>query len=263
VPIFYGALFGLLTCILLDDLGLLRLLPTVRRVPHTAPLFIFFGAVLGAVRREKWFAGTTAFCAVLWMVVAFSPLAARLVRPLPMQASATEIARGADAVVVLSSRIQNDGEFTETALQRLMRGLELAQSGRAPLLVLTEVRPPSGSYTSATKELTGKLKISVPITTLKGPMRDTRDEAVAVAKLAKERGWKRILLVTSPTHTRRSAMTFRQASRAQKLIVLPVSSQETTTDLEMLDDPGDRLRAFDMALHEIVGTWVYKLRGWI
>ena len=195
--------------------------------------------------------------------MAYSPLASRLVRPLPVQAAPSEIARGADAVVVLSSRIQNDGEFTNVSLQRLIRGLELVRGGHAPVLVLTELRPPAGSYAAAAKTLTENLKAPVTIVTLKGPMRDTHDEAGAVAKLAKERGWKRVFVVTSPTHTRRASLVFKRSARAIKLVVLPVASQETDTDLQTLDNPGDRLRAFGMAIHEMLGLQIYRRRGWI
>ena len=35
-----------------------------------------------------------------------------------------------------------------------------------------------------------------------GPVRSTHDEAVLAARLFQERGWRSVLLVTSPTHTR-------------------------------------------------------------
>ena len=38
------------------------------------------------------------------------------------------------------------------------------------------------------------------------PVRSTRDEALLVGQLAKERGWKSVLLVTSPTHSRRAPL---------------------------------------------------------
>ncbi len=215
------------------------------------------------MRREKWLQIFTGVAAILWLVVAFSPLSARLVGPLLLQAAPAEIARGADAVVVLASFIQSDGEFTSDALHRLLRAIELIRSGRAPRLVLTEVRPPAGSYSVAAKKLAANLKIPINLITLKGPMGDTHDEAVAVAKLAKQRGWKRIFLVTSPTHTRRASLVFRHAAREIKLVVLPVASQETTTDLQTLDTPADRLRAFGMAMREVVGLQIYRRRGWI
>lgn len=260
---FAGALAAMLVWMPLNDLGVISLLPLLRNAPWASVLFLVGGAGVGALGREKWLQGLAAASVVFWLIVAFTPLAARLVRPLPVQASAQEIARGADAVVVLSSSIQDDGEFTKSSLPRLMRGLELVRGGRAKTLVLTELRPPNGSYTAAAKKLTQNLKIPVPIVTIKGPVIDTHDEAVATAELARQRGWKRIFLVTSPTHTRRASLVFRHASRARKLVVLPVAAQEIVTDLQTLHDPDDRVRAFDLAIHEIIGLKVYRRRGWL
>ncbi len=261
-----GALAAMMVWMPLNDLGVLVILPMLRNVSWTPLIFVACGAVIGALGREKslrWLQGFAAASVVFWLVVAYSPLAARLMRPLPVQSSAGEIARGADAVVVLSSRLQDDGEFTQNSLPRLMRGLELIRSGRAKTLVLTEVAPPSGSYTAAAKKLTHNLKIPVSIVTIKGIVRDTHDEAVAVAALARQRKWKRIFVVTSPSHTRRSALVFRHAARSLKLVVLPVASQEITTDVQTLNEPGDRVRAFGMAVREIIGMKIYRRRGWI
>jgi uncharacterized SAM-binding protein YcdF (DUF218 family) len=92
-----------------------------------------------------------------------------------------------------------------------------------------------------------------------GPVGDTHDEAVLVSKLARQQGWKKILLVTSPTHSRRAALTFAKTG----LTVISTPCQETGFDLENLNTSGDRLMAFRTALHELVGLRVYRTRGWI
>ena len=90
-----------------------------------------------------------------------------------------------------------------------------------------------------------------------GPVANTRDEARLVAGLAAERGFRTILLVTSPTHTRRAAAAFEKKGLA--VVVSP--SVETRFDLETLDDPDDRVKAFGNLLHERLGLLVYRLRG--
>jgi uncharacterized SAM-binding protein YcdF (DUF218 family) len=79
-----------------------------------------------------------------------------------------------------------------------------------------------------------------------------------VRRLARDRHWKRILLVTSPTHSRRALLTFRRAG----LDAVSVPCRETRYYLEDPRLPGDRLRAFSDALYEIIGLQVYRLRGW-
>lgn len=180
-----------------------------------------------------------------------------------MQATPGEIAQGADAVVVLSSRIQNDGEFTPEALQRLIRGLDIVRNRQAPVLVLTEVAPPSGSSTVAAKDLARRLQMPLRLVTCSGTVRDTHDEALAVTAMGQRLGWKRLFVVTSPTHTRRAALVFRHAAQGTPLVILPVASQETSADLQTLDRPDERRRAFSFALHERVGLQIYRWRGWI
>jgi uncharacterized SAM-binding protein YcdF (DUF218 family) len=92
-----------------------------------------------------------------------------------------------------------------------------------------------------------------------GRIRNTHDEAVAVARLFRERGWSRVLAVTSPTHTRRAAA----ALEKEGLRVFAVPSAETRFDLERLRRPGDRREAFAAIAHERVGLLVYRRRGWI
>jgi uncharacterized SAM-binding protein YcdF (DUF218 family) len=162
----------------------------------------------------------------------------------------------ADAIVVLASNIQRDGELTPAAMSRLVHGLELLADGRAPRLVLTEIRPPARSYREPARALMGTLHVEGELVAV-GPVRDTRDEAQAVARLFAERGLKSLILVTSPTHTRRAALTFER----QGLTVTASPAVETLFDLETLDTADDRLKAFGPLLHERLGLWLYALRG--
>jgi len=86
-----------------------------------------------------------------------------------------------------------------------------------------------------------------------------RTEAVAVARLLRERGWKRVLAVTSPLHSRRAAASL----EAQGIEVASCPSMEPRFDVNALRPGGDRLEAFGHALHERLGLFVYRRRGWI
>jgi uncharacterized SAM-binding protein YcdF (DUF218 family) len=92
-----------------------------------------------------------------------------------------------------------------------------------------------------------------------GPVRSTRDEALAVAALCRERGWRRVLVVTSPTHSRRASL----ALEREGVVAVSSPSVETRFDLETLDRPAERLKAFGSLTHECVGLWIYGRRGWL
>jgi uncharacterized SAM-binding protein YcdF (DUF218 family) len=248
-----GAASALLSWVLLDQLGILWLIPPLRGRDELVLAAAAFGLVIGITKACRVLHGLTVLVVACWGTVFLSPLAVRMVRPLKVEQPPAP----ADAVVVLASRIQPDGDFTEHALARMVRGLELAQGKFASRLVVSELPLPAGSHAAAATGLANRLGVHCAIESV-GPVEDTHDEALLVGRLARERGWRRILLVTSPTHSRRAVAAFRKTG----LEVVSTPCRETRYDLENPRRPGERLRAFADALHEIVGLQIYRMRGW-
>lgn len=102
------------------------------------------------------------------------------------------------------------------------------------------------------------LRIQVPIDVV-GPVSDTRDEAVAVSRLAKARGWSRVIVVTHPWHTRRAAAAFEKAG----IRVIRAPCPDGELDRENPSGPGDRFSCFRRWAHEWCGYYYYRLRGWV
>lgn len=190
----------------------------------------------------------------LWLGVLFTPLCATLAAPLRR----IEAARPADAVFVLSSHVQADLDPTSAAMSRLQQGLDLVAAGHAPRLVISELHPPWARYEPWTRQRLGAQRLDAELVVV-GPVRNTRDEAVAVARLFRERGWRRVLLATSPSHSRRAAESF----EACGLEVVSVPAVETRWDEPGFPERIDRLGAFGALAHEWVGLAYYRLRGWI
>ena len=209
-------------------------------------------ALLWSTRWRPLVAVGAGLLGLLWLLVAFTPVTQWMAKGLVR----SDAVGDADAVVVLASNIQKDGELTAPALSRLVHGLELLAQGRAPRLVLTEIPPPARSYAEPARALLSALHLQGELIAV-GPVRNTRDEARAVADLFKARGLKSLILVTSPTHTRRAALTFER----QGLSVFASPAVETLYDLETLDGSDDRLTAFGHLLHERLGLWLYTVRG--
>jgi uncharacterized SAM-binding protein YcdF (DUF218 family) len=102
--------------------------------------------------------------------------------------------------------------------------------------------------------------------------RTTAEEARALETLARRRGWRSVLLVTSATHLPRSVATFR---RLTTLMITPVacdylyaaSDRGGTPTLasgiqDLLPDAG-ALNLTSVAVREGIGLIVYRLRGWV
>jgi uncharacterized SAM-binding protein YcdF (DUF218 family) len=245
-----GALLGLLV----KDLGLESALSYWGDV---APWIVSAALVSAAFWRTRlrWIiGGTTACLGILWLAVAFTPLTTWLARDLPRR----DTPRAGDAVFVLGSSIQMDGELTTEAMSRLLHALQLLARGQAPRLIVSELHPPIPSYAELARRLMTDLGMTYDVLAV-GPTGNTRDEAAAVGELFRERGWHKLLLVTAPTHSRRASAAFEK----EGIEVISSPSVQTRFDLERLDWFDDRIEAFGSLVHERLGLWVYRLRGWI
>jgi len=245
-----GALFGFVVV----DLNLPSLVSYLGDRSYLLPIFAALGGLVWLTPLRRLAAVAVALLATLWVAVSFTPLTARLADGLVRR----DPVDNADAVFVFASRIQEDGDPTSDAMSRLLKGIELMAEGRAPWLVVSEVPPPAGSYAPLARAWLAALARRGEVLQL-GPIANTHDEAVALAELGRERGIRRVLAVTSPTHTRRASATLEK----QGLLVISVPGVETNFDLERLRYPGDRRRAFGPIAHERIGLLVYRRRGWI
>ena len=249
-----GLAVGGAAALLARDLDLPTLVSYWGSRSPLVPALALLLALVWLTRLRPLVAGATALLALAWLAVVFTPLTAWMAQGL----SRRDAVRSADAVFVLASRTQDDGEPTCTAQSRLLHGLELLGEGRAPRLVVSELPPPFAAYAPQARSWMTSFGVQGELLAV-GPVRSTREEAVLVARLFRERGWRSVLLVSSPSHTRRAAATFAR----EGLDVISSPALETQFDMERLDRPDDRLFAFGSLLHERAGLVFYRWRGWI
>lgn len=212
------------------------------------------GAVLAVTRLRPLLWVSTGLCCALMLVVAYTPLVVR-----PTQALVREdTLRASDAVVVLSSSIRKTGEMDDSFQNRVLHGYEVLRQGFAPRLIVTRLAPLSRpkSYVPAIRQQFRNLQFDYPVEEV-GPVGNTYDEALAVAALLKEKGWKRVVLVSDPTHLRRAAATFKKAGVS--VICSPCRNPEY--DMTRILDPGERLKACRDLFHETIGYETYRLQG--
>ena len=98
---------------------------------------------------------------------------------------------------------------------------------------------------------------------LEDQSRNTYENGLFTARLLHERGWQRILLVTSASHMRRSVGVFERqglevtaAPTDFAVVEIPFSPLRLTPDVEAL-------RASSRAVKEYVGIFVYWLRDYL
>jgi uncharacterized SAM-binding protein YcdF (DUF218 family) len=138
------------------------------------------------------------FCAVLY-------LARRPILRFAAESWIVEDAAGkADALIVLS----DDNFYAD----RATRAAELFREGKASLVVASgrRLRPNAGIAELMEHDLIERGVPKDKIVRLAHDADNTREEAEAVARLAKERRWHSVIVVTSNYHTRRARYIFRR-----------------------------------------------------
>jgi uncharacterized SAM-binding protein YcdF (DUF218 family) len=178
-----------------------------------------------------------------------------------------------DVVVMLSSGYYaSDRDLYGFALSdagsRILTALELARLGKVKALVLGGSVPISGRPGAVAPALLEDwvrswALVSAAVTNL-GICMDTHDEATRFRKLKDDCGWKKVILVTSALHIRRSEALFRK----QGIEVVPVACDFQVHGVP--DYLGFRpfpqwqgFKLLSLYLHEKIGWWVYRARGWI
>lgn len=180
----------------------------------------------------------------------------------------------ADAIVLLGggagpSRYETGGVHLTPAGDRLVMAQALFQLRKAPVLLLGGNANKLDGVVHFESLIVRDLLVTwgVPAEAMipLGANEDTHDEALKVRALAAERGWHRVLLVTSANHMRRASAVF----RAQGLEVIPVPCNFLTTVGTAPPPSGVAVPRYDgfvkmsIWLHEEVGWWTYRHRGWI
>ena len=220
-----------------------------------------------AIPASAWFSLTALTC---------TPLASLLISSLENTHARVAIndLPAADVIVCLGggaepSGAEPSGFHLKSSGDRLTTGMVLLAAQKAPLLVLggggyadkDEMLSEADRVAHKTRSLTGTSHSIVSL----GICADTRDEALKVAALTQEKGWKRILLVTSAYHMPRAAGTFQKMGLP--LVAVPcnyLSSVNRVGTLRWLHLPhAEGLSIFDTWLHEMLGTWFYRSKGWM
>lgn len=227
-------------------------------------------------KKQRAFAAAGTLLALFITIIGSTSAPGKLLASLERPYAGVDIAAlpPADAIVLLgggaaTSRYEASGIHLTIAGDRLVMAHALFQMGKAPVLLLGGNANKLDGVIRFESELARDLLLTwgipQPAMIPLGSNRDTHEEALKVRALATERGWRRVLLVTSANHLRRAAATF----RAQGLEVVPAPCNFLTTVATAPPPPGvsvprhDGFVKMSIWLHEQAGWHIYRRRGWI
>ena len=236
------------------------------------------GWVVIACWHRRW--RNAAVPAVAWFILTAltcTPLASLLISSLENTHGRIAISdlSAEDVIVCLGggaepSPSEPSGVHLKSSGDRLTTAMALLAQQKAPLLVLSGggYADKSGGMLSEADRVVDSMRslswTTQPVLSL-GICADTRDEALKVAALTKEKGWKRILLVTSAYHMPRAAGSFQKMGLS--IVAVPCNYLSTVNRvgaLQWLHLPHpEGLSVFDVWLHEILGTWFYRSKDWM
>ncbi|MDB6114241.1 MAG: hypothetical protein JWQ83_414 [Lacunisphaera sp.] len=175
----------------------------------------------------------------------------------------------ADAVIVLGGILGPKTEpgfipnFSDTS-ERFEAGVALLAAGKAGNLIFTGAKTGWAGSTLTEGDELKRLAIAHGISAerifVTSWVRNTADEAGAVAALMREQHWHSIILVTSAWHMPRAAYQFKRAG--VNCAIFPVDFRgDTTRKVTVIDfvPRADAWQMTDTALRETYGYWFYRV----
>jgi uncharacterized SAM-binding protein YcdF (DUF218 family) len=209
--------------------------------------------------RSLWRVGerVAALLGVLLLVVFYTPVTDWIAGPLFINPNPTN----ADAIVVLASWANARGELNEPGLRRAIAAGRLYRAGLARTVVITGDRPnlsreDAGDSLDASAKLLQELGVPPSAIVLEDHSGNTRESAINIAAMARQRGWGRLVLVTDATHMRRTRAVFAHQG-------LSVSCEPTMMWRIGGNGASNRLAKLGAVVHEYGGLAYYRARGWI
>jgi len=237
-------------------------------------------AALWMIRGRKW--REASFCAAIaaaLSVIGSTRVPARLLATLERPYATRNLTNlpPCDAVVMLGGTLYVSSgdplgfDFGEPA-DRVLTAIDLFKQKHAEVLVLGggggRSRLPSGNAWSEGEVMKPWLAKQGVTGTNVFPLRNcanTREEAIEVAALAKERQWKRVLLVTSAYHMKRAAGLFAKVGVPFESVAcdfVGLASLENQKRFSPFPKTGG-FHQLDLFLHEWFGWLYYRWRGWV
>lgn len=208
-------------------------------------------ANISRFRRIFWYVLNTLVFFVV--VIVYTPLVPSLV-PKLIRAEKPE---RADAVVVLGTYVSDEGRISSEGLNRLLYGATLVSKGFASTLIRTTLPDTYPSSIGDVSEVVSILDKGIKMQSV-GPASNTREEALIVKEFLRQRGFVRIILVTSPLHSRRAGNAFEKVGISTQVVPSP----ERDNSLTGLDEPRIRWSTFWTCLYEFTANRSYRIRGW-
>jgi uncharacterized SAM-binding protein YcdF (DUF218 family) len=193
--------------------------------------------------------------ALAYLLVFQTPLVWWLAEPLRVSAAPT----AADAIVVFAGGVGESGRAGGGFQERVTRAIELYRAGHAPRMVFSSGFIFTMREAEVMKAVAVANGVPAEAILLEESASNTHDNVAFTKRILDERGWRRVLLVSSPYHMRRALLTWRRLAPEVTVIPTPVPESQFYDRHER----GITLEQIRGLLHEVAAIVQYWWRGWI
>lgn len=205
-------------------------------------------------RAHRRVLGTVATLVLAYALLFHTALPWTLASPLRLSAPP----QAADAIVVLAGGVGESGQAGGGYQERVKRAVELYDSGFAPRMVFESGYAFAFREAEIMRDLALSLDVPDSAIILETTGVNTYDQVVKVRAVLAERGWRSILLVSSPYHMRRAVSVWRKQAPDVRVVPTPVSQSQFYAH-----DQGANLDQLRGLAREYAALVWYWWKGWI
>jgi uncharacterized SAM-binding protein YcdF (DUF218 family) len=232
-------------------------------------LLILFGLTSRGARFRR---SASALALFVLLLFSFEPVSNALFRSLEDPPLRTVHADVTYDVAILLGGVDNDkvaGTWGERAYndnnERLLETFDLLRTGKAKNAIVSggalASEPEAMNEATVLVEQLASWGISRDRLVVEGRARNTHENATLSAAIVRERGWTRVLIVTSAFHMPRAYGCFRAEGLAVDALPVDFRSYGGAYSGELIPR-ADHLAESSAALREWLGRLVYRARGY-
>ena len=191
---------------------------------------------------------------VAYLLIFQTPIVWWAAEPLRIDAAP----RKADAIVVFAGGVGESGEAGGGYQERVKQAVDLYRGGYAPRMIFSSGFVFAFQEAEVMKSLAMANGVPASAITLETQAVNTRDNVVQSEQILHERGWRSILLVSSPYHMRRALLTWRRAAPDIEVTPTPVPQSQFYAH-----GRGASLEQIRGLVQEYAAIVYYWWNGWI
>lgn len=231
-------------------------------------LILAYGALL--LKKRALFHILFLLALLILYLSSIEPVADFLLKPLERQHFAPRSELKADAIVVLAGDLRKTvypRSDIEVRGSRVLKAIRLYRAKAAPTIIMAggsgDLFGPGFKEALSMKDLAAELGVPEKTIIPEARSRNTRESAVYTKEILSRMKAKKIILVTSAVHLRRSLAVFKKLG----IDAVPVASDFLATERKY--DPfsfipeSETLWRTSVAVKEYAGIFAYWLMGWI